>query len=221
MNNFTLTGYIIIKQFISRQTINYLIAEIDKIYHQSNYGIRQIDSKVEAVERLANSQSIKKLLFPDLNNHKLVRAIYFNKTKAANWGVAWHQDKTIAVRQKIETPGFINWTIKEGVIHVQPPLEIMQNIITLRIHLDNTNQDNGALKIIPQSHQLGFLMPKQIEEIKHNKEAILCIVNAGDALIMSPLVLHASSKATVFTNRRILHLKYASIELPNNLNWAN
>ncbi len=45
-------------------------------------------------------------------NFKLVRAIYFDKTSEANWSVAWHQDKTIAVKEKVNIPGFEPWSIK-------------------------------------------------------------------------------------------------------------
>lgn len=35
-----------------------------------------------------------------------VRAILFDKTPQANWSLGWHQDRTIAVRERRETCGF-------------------------------------------------------------------------------------------------------------------
>src|SRR5579862_5599531 len=49
---------------------------------------------------------------------RAVRAILFDKTPDANWKVAWHQDLTIAVKEKREAVGFAAWTEKEGVCHV-------------------------------------------------------------------------------------------------------
>src|SRR4051812_19472297 len=46
-----------------------------------------------------------------------VRAVYFDKTAAANWAVPWHQDRTIVVRDRAEVAGFGPWTIKGGLQH--------------------------------------------------------------------------------------------------------
>src|SRR5688572_32967089 len=79
----------------------------------------------------------------------LVKAIYFDKTPESNWYVTWHQDIIINVKARIETDGFTAWTKKEGVHHVSPPEEILKDTVTIRIHLDDTDETNGALKIIP------------------------------------------------------------------------
>jgi ectoine hydroxylase-related dioxygenase (phytanoyl-CoA dioxygenase family) len=151
---------------------------------------------------------------------KLVKAIYFNKTQDNNWLVGWHQDKTIALQEKIPTPGYINWTKKQGVIHVQPPLEIMENILTLRIHLDRTDLNNGALKVIPKTHKMGFLNSERIKQLTTTNKTVVCEADAGDILIMSPLIVHSSAKSINNCDRRIIHLEYTLISLPQHLHWA-
>jgi ectoine hydroxylase-related dioxygenase (phytanoyl-CoA dioxygenase family) len=103
---------------------------------------------------------------------------------------------------------------------VQPPIEVMQNIVTLRLHLDAANEANGALRVIPKSHQLGLLSQSHIEQIKRQQNSVFCQVEAGDAVIMSPLILHSSLKAINPSQRRVIHLEYSSFKLPEGLSWV-
>src|SRR5438552_18606411 len=48
-----------------------------------------------------------------------VRAILFDKSADQNWPLGWHQDRTIAVKQRIEVEGFGRWSIKSGMVHVE------------------------------------------------------------------------------------------------------
>lgn len=222
MKNFFSQGYVIVPQLINPYLIKELGTAIDKIItDKSKHGIRNLATKVSEVKVLANSDLIKNLLQNHCGskNINLIKATYFNKNINHNWMVGWHQDKTIAVQEKCKYPGFVNWTIKEEKFHVQPPLEILQNIITIRIHLTDANQSNGALKVIPQSHKLGILDLEQIKEFKTNCQIVTCNLQAGDALIMSPLLLHSSSRSRSEQNRQVIHLEYSSANLPKKLRW--
>lgn len=108
-----------------------------------------------------------------------------------------------------------NWTKKEEQISVQPPLDILENILTLRVHLDDTNENNGALKLIPSSHKWGV---KRIQEISKETEE-LCDVPAGAVMLMKPLTFHASSRSKVQKRRRVLHLEFSNRELQTPLEW--
>lgn len=226
MNNFRRDGYAVVSKVLTKEQIAELKLEIRQtIDCDSAYGIRQIDCQVPAIYRLAYSSLIIKCLelYTDCQP-KLVKAIYFNKTLENNWFVGWHQDKTIGVREKIETPGFINWTVKQSIPHVQPTLDVMQKIVTLRLHLDRAGKSNGALQLIPRSHHR-ILNSQEIEHFKAISEPKICEVEAGDALIMSPLVLHSSPKSQISRNNRsnnraVIHLEYSTANLPNNLHWA-
>jgi ectoine hydroxylase-related dioxygenase (phytanoyl-CoA dioxygenase family) len=149
-----------------------------------------------------------------------VRGLFFDKTENANWPVPWHQDLSLAVRERRELPGWSNWTVKRGVTHVQPPPEILDRMITLRLHLDDCPAENGPLRLIPQSHRHGALRRDRIAaEAQKPSKAI--IAGRGDALFMRPLILHASSPALAPRHRRVLHLEFAPAGLlPRELHWV-
>ncbi|MDR3402101.1 MAG: phytanoyl-CoA dioxygenase family protein [Chthoniobacter sp.] len=169
---------------------------------------------------LARSDRVLDLVRPHLPCEPLpVRAIYFDKSPAANWGVAWHQDLTLALRTRVETPGFGPWSTKDGIPHVQPPVELLQQMLTIRLHLDDADEANGALRVLPGSHRWGRLATRQIQELRTQQPDFLCAAAAGDALLMRPLLLHASSRSTSTRHRRVLHIEYAGFALPSELDW--
>ena len=148
-----------------------------------------------------------------------VRAIFFDKTPASNWLVPWHQDLTIAVASKVEAPGFGPWSVKNGIPHVQPPATLLEQMIAVRLHFDDCDASNGALRVVPGSHHGGRLEPDQISAARAATEVVVCEAAAGDALLMRPLLLHASSKSVADRRRRILHIEYCSGSLPEGLAW--
>lgn len=175
---------------------------------------------VPAVTALATSQKLLELVRCHTGGApRPVRAIWFNKSAEANWLVAWHQDLAIAVRERIETPGFEAWSVKEGVPHVQPPAAVLERMLTVRIHLDDADERNGALRVIAGSHRLGRLDAEQIANLREERGETLCAAAAGDALLMRPLLLHASGRSTNDRPRRVLHLEYAGEDLPGGLGW--
>jgi hypothetical protein len=149
-----------------------------------------------------------------------VRAIYFNKTAEANWLVAWHQDLTIAVRERVELPDFTAWSVKDGIPHVQPPVEFLQNMLTIRLHLDDCDETNGALRVLAGTHKFGRVPAEDIEELRSTHPEHLCTLSAGDVMLMRPLLLHASSRSQGLKPRRVLHLEYAGFTLPAELAWS-
>jgi ectoine hydroxylase-related dioxygenase (phytanoyl-CoA dioxygenase family) len=148
-----------------------------------------------------------------------VRAIFFDKSPAANWLVPWHQDVTLAVQGPVETPGFGPWSRKDGIPHVQAPAEWLARMLTVRLHLDACDASNGALRVIPGSHRYGRLAADRISALKTATPEVLCEAAAGDGLLMRPLLLHASSKSIGDRRRRILHIEYCSDPLPAGMAW--
>jgi len=172
------------------------------------------------VARLARSPRLLNLIRPYLPAEPLpVRAIYFAKSAETNWLVPWHQDLTLALRARVEVSGFGPWSKKDGVPHVQPPIELLQRMLTIRLHLDDADESNGALRVFPGSHRLGRLSSERIQKIRGQQTDFLCGASAGDALLMRPLLLHASSRSTCTRHRRVLHIEYAAFALPTELNW--
>ena len=150
-----------------------------------------------------------------------VRVIFFDKNPEANWLVPWHQDLAIAVAERIETPGFTGWSVKDEALHVHPPREILESMVTVRLHLDDSEASNGALKFLPETHRHGKLGTAEISKWTTNGEPVVCELLKGDALLMRPLLLHASAPAEDPRHRRVLHIEYATQELPNGLRWVD
>jgi hypothetical protein len=148
-----------------------------------------------------------------------VRAIFFDKSPAANWLVPWHQDVTLAVDGPMDVPGFGPWSRKDGISHVQAPAEWLARMVTVRLHFDECDASNGALRVIPGSHRYGRLDADRIAALKTATPEVLCAAAAGDALLMRPLLLHASSKSMSGRRRRILHIEYCSGSLPTGMTW--
>jgi ectoine hydroxylase-related dioxygenase (phytanoyl-CoA dioxygenase family) len=214
--NFFESGFEIIPNFISTEWINHILHDIEKTALDIDVtGIRHIDKKLNSVSAYLASAEFAENAKSYLNSeHQLVRTILFNKTPESNWYVTWHQDRTISVLEKFDHPEWKNWSLKEGVLHVQPPLAVLENMVTIRIHLDDTTQDNGCLKVISGSHRYGLLSQEKINEIVAQNTSIYCEAYTGDALIMRPHLLHASNKSIDPSHRRVLHLEFSDWILP-------
>jgi ectoine hydroxylase-related dioxygenase (phytanoyl-CoA dioxygenase family) len=148
-----------------------------------------------------------------------VRGILFDKTPDANWKVIWHQDLTIAVRERRDMPGFGPWTVKDGVPHVQPTVDILERMLAVRVHLDDCGMKNGPVRVIPGSHRSGRLSGEAIDAWKARGPMMDCVVDRGGILAFRPLILHASSHATAPAHRRVVHLEFAVGPLPGGLTW--
>jgi hypothetical protein len=185
------------------------------------YGARNLFS-LPQVRATAQSSELRALLSPMLGpKPSAVRAIYFDKTPKANWPVPWHQDLSVALRARSHLPGWNNWTLKRGVLHAQAPAHILQAMITVRIHLDDCPAANGALRVVAGSHRGAVLTRAEIKSIADTQTVSTVAARAGDALLMKPLLLHASSPAQNPTHRRVLHLEFAPADLlPKELQWA-
>jgi hypothetical protein len=173
-----------------------------------------------SVAALARLPRMLALVSPHLPaSPRPVRAIYFDKSSHANWLVPWHQDLTLALRDRVDVAGFSPWSTKDGIPHVQPPVELLQQMLTVRLHLDEADGSNGALRVLPGSHRHGRLSADRIRQFRAEQPEFLCTASAGDALLMRPLLLHASGRSTSDRHRRILHIEYAAFTLPAELSW--
>lgn len=183
------------------------------------FAIRQFLKEVPAVQPMVFTQQLHTLIESLFGaGYFVVKSIYFDKPEQSNWFVAYHQDLTISVDKKAALPGFGPWTVKQNQFAVQPPLDILERNFTIRIHLDDTDKHNGALKVVPGSHAKGVYRPETIDWSKET-EAI-CEVPKGGIMIMRPLLLHASSRTTNQARRRVIHIEFSNVMLPYGLNWS-
>jgi ectoine hydroxylase-related dioxygenase (phytanoyl-CoA dioxygenase family) len=101
------------------------------------------------------------------------------------------------------------------------PASVLEQIVAIRVHLDDSNQENGPLRVLPQTHTLGVLSDDAIQNLVNQNSWVECHVPRGGALIMKPLIIHSSSKIKSLTARRVLHIEYASgNSLPGGLELA-
>lgn len=186
------------------------------------HAIRNLFDEVPAIRSLARAGPVRSLVEPTLGPGCFaVRGLFFDKTPTANWKVPWHQDLTITVRERADRPGFGPWSEKAGIAHVRPPVEILERMVAVRIHLDDCRAGNGPLQVIPGSHRGGRLDPEAGPRWTGWDRAVACAIGRGGALLMRPLLLHASSAATEPGHRRVIHLEYAADELPAGLRWRD
>jgi ectoine hydroxylase-related dioxygenase (phytanoyl-CoA dioxygenase family) len=183
------------------------------------FAIRRFVKEVPAIGPLVFNSRLRtvidQLFGPD---YFLVKSIYFDKPEQSNWFVAYHQDLTISVDEKKQVAGFEQWTVKNDQFAVQPPVALLENIFTIRIHLDDTDENNGALKIVPGSHRKGIYRPETIDW--NTEKEVACKVQRGGIMVMQPLLLHASNRTTNNNKRRVIHLEFSNRLLPGGLQWA-
>lgn len=221
-------GFAILENVIDDATISELSDSLGKVIPNHavrrrgdvTFGIRDLLNAAPAVRDLAHSPCIRNPVDSIVGQDaRVVRAIFFDKTPEVNWKIAWHQDLTIAIRERKEVEGFNRWSVKAGILHAQPPVSVLENILTMRIHLDATDELNGALKVIAGSHQEGRLEAERIGELKETGELAVCRVPRGGILLMRPLLLHASSAGSKPAHRRVIHLEFSAEKLPEGLEW--
>lgn len=148
-----------------------------------------------------------------------VRAILFDKSEATNWALGWHQDRTIAVTERVEVDGFGPWTSKQGLLHVEPPFAIIEDMVTLRVHLDPVDADNAPLLVASGSHRMGRIEERRIEAVLAECDTAVCLAERGDVWAYATPILHASARAMRPRRRRVLQIDYAAGDLPGGLEW--
>lgn len=214
-------GYALVDPVLAPEEVEALRASLSEIPPgERRGGLRDALSRVPALRRCAFAPHVLGLAESVLGaGARPVKGIVFDKTPVANWKVPWHQDLTICVRRRIDVDGFGPWSVKEGILHVQPPAEILEHILALRVHLDDAGPDNGALRVLPGTHRFGRLGEAEIERLRTEVPEVVCGVRAGGVMLMRPLLLHASSPCHRPDHRRVLHIEYSASPLPVGLAW--
>lgn len=220
-------GFRVIDNIYSKEEVNNILDSINKVdtskdtFRKTNdlFAIRQFLKEIPETISLIftdNFRSLVKKLIGD--NFFVVKSIYFDKPESSNWYVSYHQDLTISVDKKIEIENFGPWTTKQNQYAVQPTIDILENITTIRIHLDDTDENNGALKVIPKSHAKGIYRPETINWDKETETT--CSVKQGGIMLMKPLLLHSSNRTVNNKKRRVIHIEFSNVALPSSLKWA-
>jgi ectoine hydroxylase-related dioxygenase (phytanoyl-CoA dioxygenase family) len=138
------------------------------------------------------------------------RATLFVKSPDSNWLIAWHQDTALPLMEQREVPGWGPWSVKEGVTYAHAPASALNQVLALRLHLDDCDHANGPLRVLPGTHDMGVLSDDQVSRLGAERGAIECVVGKGGVVAMRPLIVHASSKSQSNEPRRVLHIEYAA-----------
>lgn len=217
MPSFPQDGYEIHRRILDEATLHTLREEANAVAQRTGSScIRHLRRHSKLFDECLVSPALVALISP---LQRPVRSILFDKTPQENWPVLWHQDLTIAVRERHECEGYGPWSIKEETPHVQPPLALLERMVTMRLHLDATPAENGALKVVPGSHRLGRIRPEEIPDLTL-ESVVTCACQAGDIMLMSPLLLHSSSRSMVPQHRRVIHVEFAPSDvLDPRLQW--
>lgn len=216
-------GFVLVPKLVSAQIVSELIAAVESadVSVSRSGGIRNLASTIPRVREFAQSEPVKRVTQLALSGGpRLVRSILFDKTPGANWNLGWHQDLTVAVEERHDVHGYGPWTTKAGVTSVQPPNQVLEQMVSARLHLDPCGPDNGPLRVVPGSHTQGRFNAEEIDRLLSESSPEVCVADAGTALLMSPLLLHASAPSAVATHRRVIHLDFAACDLAPGLEWS-
>lgn len=220
-------GFTVISDIYSAIEVASIIEAIEQVddskptFRKTNdlFAIRQFLKEVPEVISLIFTNRLKKVIAEFFSNdYFVVKSIYFDKPGESNWFVSYHQDLTISVDKKVQVEGFGPWSVKQNQYAVQPPLNILENNFTIRIHLDVTDENNGALRVVSASHLKGIYRPETIDWDKESE--VNCNVPKGGIMIMRPLLLHASSRTINNKKRRVIHIEFSNQRLPAPLQWS-
>ena len=183
-------------------------------------GVRNLLRTHATVRRLAQEGPMRRAAAAVLGpSCGAVRALLFDKTPGANWKVIWHQDLTIAVAARTADEGYGPWSAKEGVVHTQPPVEVLERMVAVRLHLDPCTRRNGPVRVLPGTHRQGRMTTEVIDRCRAEVPEVVCEAALGGLLLFRPLLLHASSPAEEPAHRRVLHVEYGPATLPGTTQW--
>jgi hypothetical protein len=204
-------GFAIQPQVFSPDIVERVSDEILKSpSHRSRAGVRHA-MHLASVREVASCSELMTMACNVLGPQAFpFRATIFDKSQDANWLVAWHQDKALPLRHRLEASGWGPWSTKEGIPYAHAPADVLSQVVALRIHLDDSTADSGPLKVLPGTHSLGVLDDDRIHQLSEHIAAVECVVPRGGVVAMRPLLVHASSKSRSEIPRRVLHIEYAA-----------
>jgi Phytanoyl-CoA dioxygenase (PhyH) len=185
----------------------------------SLYAIRNLFEVVPGARRVLEEKALAELVFAGLGEGAVcVRALFLDRAPRAGWRVPWHQESTVALKERVEVTGFGPWSMKDGVQHVMAPPGTLSAMLGVRAFLDDCGIDEGGLDVIPASHQYGRLPEDSIEPFTRY-DATPVALRRGGLLAMRPLLIRRASAPTRPGPRRVIHLDFCARRLPLPLEW--
>jgi hypothetical protein len=204
-------GYGILPGIVSRAHVEIVLTDLASAkVPRSRAGIRHLMGH-PGVSRIAHSSDVLGIAGEVLGKGAIpFRATLFDKSPTSNWLVMWHQDTALPLSERRETDGWGPWSVKDGVTYAHAPASALEQVLAVRIHLDDSNLSNGPLRVLPGTHRAGVLTDEEIHELSESVRCVDCPVPKGGLVLMRPLAVHASSKSASNVPRRVIHIEYAA-----------
>jgi ectoine hydroxylase-related dioxygenase (phytanoyl-CoA dioxygenase family) len=213
-------GWAVTEPCVPQLMLDRVLAEVEPLAVDGRGGVRHLFEAAPSVRALATSSCVREVAEAVLGPRCFaVRALFLDRTETARWKVVWHQELTIAVRERAFVQEFGPWSDEDGVPHVQPPVELVERMLVVRVHLDDCGPENGPVRVIPGSHRVGRLSGGAIDAYRAGAEGVDCVAERGSILAFRPLILHATSRALRPEDRRVVHFEFAADPLPPPLAW--
>jgi ectoine hydroxylase-related dioxygenase (phytanoyl-CoA dioxygenase family) len=208
-------GFAIVSDVLSADETTALTSKLTGLEaHRSRAGFRHLMTH-PVVRELVHDSRLHILAQQVLGVEAFAfRVTLFDKSPDSNWLITWHQDTALPLQEKRETPGWGPWSVKMGINYAHAPADALVRVVALRLHLDDCTEENGPLRVLPGTHTLGVLSDEEVEKLAAQTSAVTCLVPRGGVLLMRPLLIHASSKLQTEAPRRVLHIEYASSQVP-------
>ena len=205
-------GYSVINDLITPQQLTDIEQQLEQI-NLTTAGSRELLTQPWCqilANNLKNNTQLTSLL---PINPMAIQCTLFKKSADKNWLVPLHQDLSIAVRHQFSDTQFTGWSHKQNMLFVQPPAQYMQQLVAVRLHIDDCQHEHGPLKVVAGTHQYGRINESTLPQLRDQKGEQECTLSKGGAVIMRPLIVHSSSKAIQTNGRRVLHFLYAPGDL--------
>ncbi len=215
-------GFAVIDDLLGFNEVEELLAKLRNVpLPRGRAGLRHA-RRHPAIAALAKNSQLLGIAQEVLGGEAIpFRATLFDKSPTSNWLVVWHQDTALPLRERREVPGWGPWSVKDGMIYAHAPVSALCGVLALRVHLDDSTEHNGPLRVLPGSHKNGLLSDNAIHELAARVAAVTCVIPTRGILAMRPLLVHSSSKSRDGSSRRVVHIEYsASISVGDGLELA-
>lgn len=212
-------GFVVVDDVIPQDRLVALRTAVESVAVTRAGSRRLLDTAWcrELARDLRSSPALARLV---PRGYAAIQCILFEKSAARNWLVPLHQDLSVPVECRVVDDRLKGWSRKQDQFFVQPPDSVIASLLAVRLHLDDCGQDDGALDVVPGSHQSGRLSVGVADRVRAQHGVTRCLARAGSVLLMRPLLLHASSHGTGTSRRRVLHFLFAPAVAPLGLRWV-
>jgi hypothetical protein len=219
-DSFAAHGFVTVPGVLSAGECQSIVASVPSASRTSR-GTRclLLQSWCASLANLLRQRPILTKLIP--GDFVAAQCTFFEKSSSNNWLVPIHQDLSIPVAERVEEPELRGWSRKEGALFVQAPVNVLAQLVAVRVHLDDCTSIDGPLRVVSGSHSLGRIDPEDATALRAAAGETTCTAQRGAALAMRPLLLHASSKASGTSRRRVLHFLFGPRTLPYGLRWQH